>query len=164
MTSETREMPHTHFFHLFFPITFALLVFLDVQFEISTILNVFIPVWVRLLIGGLFLTCAFFFIAVSHKILFGKTHSPPSQIIKSRIFGHVRNPMYLGILLVFIAVLIMSSSLIGTVYFIGIFLFYDKMARYEERKLEIMFGKEYQEYQKQVPKWIPRFSSPYRSN
>jgi protein-S-isoprenylcysteine O-methyltransferase Ste14 len=33
---------------------------------------------------------------------------------------------------------------------------YVKLANYEEQKLEQRFGKDYLEYKRKVPKWIPR--------
>jgi len=50
----------------------------------------------------------------------------------------------------------LSISVICIVFFVFIFLLYDKMVNFEENILEKMFGKDYVEYKKKVPKWIPK--------
>ncbi len=91
---------------------------------------------------------------LSHRTLF-RTHQPPDKLITKGILRYVRNPMYLGILLIYLAVLILSVSLIGIGIFIIIFLVYNWMVNYEEKLLEDMFGEEYKKYKTKVPKWIP---------
>jgi protein-S-isoprenylcysteine O-methyltransferase Ste14 len=38
----------------------------------------------------------------------------------------------------------------------GIFLIYNRMAAYEERDLIRIFGREYEDYMRRVPRWFPR--------
>jgi hypothetical protein len=47
-------------------------------------------------------------------------------------------------------------SLLSVGILIGFFVFYDKMATYEEKDLVSKLGQEYTSYQERVPKWIPR--------
>jgi protein-S-isoprenylcysteine O-methyltransferase Ste14 len=63
--------------------------------------------------------------------------------------------MYFGILLIYIAFLFLSISLIGIGLFVIVFLVYNWMVNYEEELLENMFGEDYKEYKTKVPKWIP---------
>jgi protein-S-isoprenylcysteine O-methyltransferase Ste14 len=37
---------------------------------------------------------------------------------------------------------------------VGLFVFFDRMATYEERDLIRILGEQYLNYQKQVPKWL----------
>jgi len=39
--------------------------------------------------------------------------------------------------------------------FVPIHLIYNKLANFEENKLEELFGEEYLKYKGKVPKWIP---------
>jgi protein-S-isoprenylcysteine O-methyltransferase Ste14 len=40
-------------------------------------------------------------------------------------------------------------------FFIIVFITYNKMANYEEKVLEKLFGEEYLEYKQNVSKWFP---------
>jgi protein-S-isoprenylcysteine O-methyltransferase Ste14 len=57
--------------------------------------------------------------------------------------------MYLGII-------ILSLSIISFAIWIFIIIFYYSMAKYEESLLIEKFGKEYKDYMKDVPMFIPR--------
>jgi len=71
--------------------------------------------------------------------------------------------MYLGTLLFCLAFLFGMPSLLSAIIWVGFFIFYDKMATYEENYLIRMLGKEYTNYQKQVPKWFPRIIKTHRN-
>jgi len=151
-----RELPHAHIYHILLPIIFILVWFLDSAFfSISTILNEFVPFIIRLPLFIAIFIIAIIFIMLSHRALF-KTHQPSDTLITNGILGYVRNPMYLGILLIYVAFLFLSISLISIAVFILIFLIYKKMVDFEENLLETMFGNKYLEYKKQVSKWIPK--------
>lgn len=150
-----REIPHAHIYHIVLPITFILIWFLDSQiFQISTILNVFIPFLVRLILAITIFTIAVTLILLSHRALF-KSHRPADTLIKEGILRYSRNPLYFGILLIYIAFLCFSISIICIVLFFLVFLVYNKMANFEEKILENMFGDKYLSYKKRVSKWIP---------
>ena len=150
-----REIPHAHIYHAIIPIVFIVVWILDsIIFEISTILNVFIPIVVRIILFILVLGISLTFIELSHRTLF-KSHKPPDSLITNGILGYVRNPMYSGILLIYIAFILLSISLICIGVFIIIFIVYNWMANFEENLLENMFGEEYINYKYRVPKWIP---------
>jgi protein-S-isoprenylcysteine O-methyltransferase Ste14 len=84
---------------------------------------------------------------------------PPTKLITTGIYAHVRNPMAtagiligeglgflfgsLSLILIFIPLL----TLLGFLYLKAV----------EERELELRFGKEYLEYKKKVPMFIPKF-------
>jgi protein-S-isoprenylcysteine O-methyltransferase Ste14 len=55
--------------------------------------------------------------------------------------------MYLGGILA-------TFSLLTLVLWIVMVVSYDRLATYEERKLEEKFGQAYRDYKKRVPKWI----------
>lgn len=150
-----REFPHAHIYHILLPIIFMVVWFLDSQiFQLSTILNDYIPLFIRFPLFIIILIIALAFILVSHRVLF-KSHQPPNKLITTGILGHVRNPMYFGILLIYIAFISFSISLISFALFFLIFLVYDKMVNFEESILEKKFSSQYLTYKRKVPKWIP---------
>jgi protein-S-isoprenylcysteine O-methyltransferase Ste14 len=95
-----------------------------------------------------------YFALKSHDAVFGEISGQP-QLIDSGVYSLVRHPMYLGILLLCLGVFFAIPSLISLAVCVAFFLFYDKMATYEENDLIRIFGSDYTAYQKRVPKWFP---------
>ena len=150
-----RELPHAHLYHVLLPVIFWVIWFLDLQFfQRSTFLNDYIPLLIRLVVFAGIFFIALIFIIKSHNLLF-KSHEPPDHVINTGILRFVRNPMYLGILLIYISLICLSISLISIGVFIVVFLIYNWMVNFEERILEARYGQQYKEYKKSVPKWIP---------
>ena len=108
------------------------------------------------LLAGTVLSLAFSFYLVSksHKAVLEQVQDPP-RLVDSGVYAWVRHPMYLGILLFCLAFLFISVSLISIVIWIAFFIFYDRMATYEEKSLIAMLGEQYTSYQKRVSKWLP---------
>ena len=82
---------------------------------------------------------------------------PPKELVVTGFYRYVRNPIYVGVLSIFLghflwfgywALLIYSVSA-----FIGVHSF---VVLYEEPTLKRKFGAEYEEYLKRVPRWIPK--------
>jgi len=101
-----------------------------------------------------FVPC-FYLVSKSHKAVLEQVHGPP-QLVDSGVYAWVRHPMYLGTLLFCLAFLFISVSLVSIVIWVAFFIFYDRMATYEERSLIEILGEEYTSYQKRVSKWLPR--------
>jgi protein-S-isoprenylcysteine O-methyltransferase Ste14 len=84
---------------------------------------------------------------------------PPTKLVVVGFYRNVRNPMYLGFFLgwtglwvVFglanlVAIAVASMVVLGTDLFVRL---------YEEPTLRRMFGEEYEEYCKNVHRWVPR--------
>lgn len=109
-----------------------------------------------LLLAGTILLCGFssYLISKSHKRVFGQVNLTP-KLVDSGVYAWVRHPMYLGIWLFCAAFLLVSASLISIGIWIAFFLFYDRMATYEEKSLIGILGEQYMAYQKRVSKWFP---------
>ena len=106
--------------------------------------------------GTLLLLClSFYLISKSHKAVLEQVQDPP-RLVDSGVYAWVRHPMYLGILLFCLAFLLISVSLVSIVIWIAFFIFYDRMAAYEEKSLIEIIGEEYTAYQKRVSKWLPK--------
>ena len=103
----------------------------------------------------LFLCLSLYLVAKSHKAVLEQTHDSLT-LVDSGVYAWVRHPMYLGTLLFCLAFLFISVSLVSCVILFGFFIFYDRMATYEEKSLTEILGEEYTAYQKRVPKWLPR--------
>jgi protein-S-isoprenylcysteine O-methyltransferase Ste14 len=102
-----------------------------------------------------FLCLSFYLVSKSHKAVLEQVHDPP-RLVDSGVYAWVRHPMYLGILLFCLAFLFISFSLVSLVIWVAFFVFYDRMATYEERSLTEILGEQYTSYQKRVSKWLPK--------
>ena len=85
---------------------------------------------------------------------------PPRELVAAGFYRYVRNPMYLGILLMLIGYFLWFgfwSLLIYSIFvFIATHLF---IVLYEEPALRKRFGGSYEDYLKRVPRWIPRWKT-----
>jgi protein-S-isoprenylcysteine O-methyltransferase Ste14 len=80
-------------------------------------------------------------------------------------FAYLRNPLYFGNILIYTGIGIMSYALFPYLQIIGALFFYlqySLIVKEEEKYLAQAFGKEYEEYIKNVPRFLPRFTA-YRS-
>ena len=85
--------------------------------------------------------------------------APPQRLVVVGCYRYLRNPMYLGFLVGWSglgvvfgrvnlpALTVASIAAVGVVLFVRI---------YEEPKLRTMFGAEYEEYCRNVRRWLPR--------
>jgi protein-S-isoprenylcysteine O-methyltransferase Ste14 len=77
-------------------------------------------------------------------------------VVTSGAFRMIRHPLYLASLLTYLALAVSTGSLFSLIVWIGIFLFYNYIAWYEEKLLEIKTGGQYLVYKGKTGKWIPR--------
>ena len=124
-------------------------------FKYTTVLNRYLPLAVRILPGAIVLVLSGYLARIGLSIVFGEVREKP-EVIRKSVFGVVRHPIYLGEILLYLGFLILNISLAATlVWLIGVgFLYY--LSRYEERLLLARFGKEYEQYMREVPMLIPR--------
>jgi protein-S-isoprenylcysteine O-methyltransferase Ste14 len=83
-------------------------------------------------------------------------YDPPRDLVVSGLYRHVRNPQYVGVVLVAVgeALLAQAGVLLGYAAFlaIGYHLF---VRYYEEPTLGRLFGESYTRYRESVPRWLP---------
>lgn len=88
---------------------------------------------------------------------------PTKHLVVSGLYRHVRNPMYVGVAaLIFGQALLLNSPrlfIYGACVSLGFYVF---VLLYEEPKLRSTFGEEYEQFCRNVPRWIPRIH-PWRS-
>lgn len=82
-----------------------------------------------------------------------------TNLITDGPFGHVRNPLYVGNILMYVGIGIMSNALVpylALAAFIWFVIQYQLIVSREEEHLRGAFGAEYDTYCKYVPRFIPR--------
>ena len=81
----------------------------------------------------------------------------PKQLVARGLYRSVRNPMYLGVLLVIFGQALSYGLLDMLLYGLGVALaFHLFVILYEEPALKRKFGDSYKQYLEAVPRWIPR--------
>lgn len=88
-----------------------------------------------------------------------------NELITSGPFAHVRNPLYIGNILIYVGFGILSMALFPYLPIIALawFIFqYTLIIDIEQEFLESKFGQIYEEYKENVPKIIPRLL-PYKT-
>lgn len=121
----------------------------------STFLSDFIPWYVKGPLVFLLLGISVYFAKEGHDIVFGEDREQP-EILNNGVFSIVRHPLYFAVILFYTGLFLFTCSLLTFIVWIVIVLFYNFIAAYEEGLLQQKFGGEYEQYRKQVPRWIPK--------
>jgi protein-S-isoprenylcysteine O-methyltransferase Ste14 len=120
----------------------------------STFLARRIPLAVRLIFLALAMFTAWFlFKSAAALIHHGKRQD---HVFESGAFRYVRHPLYLGVILVYLGMTIATASLFSLGVFSAIFLFYNYIAAYEEKLMEVWFGEAYSSYKMRTGRWVPK--------
>lgn len=120
-------------------------------FRFSVMLAVYVPLYLRLVWTAVIAAAGLILINAGHKVL-EETDVP--HLLTTGAFGRVRHPLYLGCMLLFAAIWSSTLSFAALIVLVVIFVFYNYIAAYEEKKLEEKFGEAYMQYKKKVPRWI----------
>lgn len=110
----------------------------------------------RLLGGTLLFLLGLWLSLYGIRIVFGEYSETPI-FRKEGMFSVVRHPIYLGAILVYLAVLLVTLSVPGGIVWIGTIGLYQWLAKHEEGLMIKVFGIDYLDYQRQVPMWLPWF-------
>jgi protein-S-isoprenylcysteine O-methyltransferase Ste14 len=113
-----------------------------------------IPLW---LAGStIVLRCFWDFIFTGHGT--PNPVDPPKELVVSGLYRYVRNPIYVGVILIFTGYFFWLGRLALLAYLaiaiLGLHLF---VIGYEEPFLRRRFGEQYERYVQRVPRWIPKF-------
>ena len=82
---------------------------------------------------------------------------PPRTLMMNGLYRYVRNPIYLGALFVQLGYIVWFGSGIMISYFLFFAFAYHILIMFvEEPILRNQFGTAYDEYSRNVPRWIPR--------
>ena len=86
------------------------------------------------------------------------------QLCQDGPYSVCRNPLYLFSGLGGLGVVIISNRLILVIVFILVFCVnYYMVVKFEEKRLRLLFGTEYESYSARVPRLVPRFKN-YRTS
>lgn len=81
----------------------------------------------------------------------------PTDLVITGLYRYVRNPMYIGVIVILLAEAAFFRSLVLLAYAGGFLLFVNLAVRfYEEPLLRHKFGAAYDRYAIQVARWIPK--------
>ncbi|MCD4834449.1 MAG: isoprenylcysteine carboxylmethyltransferase family protein [Bacteroidales bacterium] len=152
----TGEHPFGDLGQLIFLIIFLIVWIADIFFiKLSESQYIDLPLWIQIPVGSIILILGFYLAKKSMKMVFGTKRDKP-EIINNKIYDKVRHPMYLGALLFYLGITVLMLSLPLFITFIATFIFYNFIARHEEKLLLNQFGDDYANYMKRVSRWIPR--------
>ena len=90
-----------------------------------------------------------------------------SSICKSGPYSIVRNPLYIGNMMIYVGFAFVAGSVyvvtISSITFVYFFIQYSLIISLEEEALEEKFGDEYITYKKLVPSIFPRINNTFRN-
>jgi protein-S-isoprenylcysteine O-methyltransferase Ste14 len=112
------------------------------------------PLWI---VGGVILLWSFWsFLAEGRGT--PAPVEPPEELVVTGFYRYVRNPMYVGVLAIICGHFLWFGFWNLLLYAAVIFVAFHTFVRYyEEPNLKKRFGKAYENYLRQVPRWLPRF-------
>ena len=119
----------------------------------STFLADRIPLVIRLIFLGASLAVAFYLFKSGHFVVSGNQRG--TEVVSTGAFRYVRHPLYLGSILVYLGLTVSTASLLCFGLLAVIVVFYNYIAGYEEKLLEVKFGEAYVAYRKNTGKWVP---------
>ncbi|KPJ61695.1 MAG: hypothetical protein AMJ46_00085 [Latescibacteria bacterium DG_63] len=123
----------------------------------STFLSGYIPPYIRLVILILALITATYLFLRGHIVV--EHEKRPAGVMTTGAFRYVRHPLYLASILFYLGLTLSTVSLFSVALLVVVFIFYDYIATYEEKQMEIKFGETYRNYMRETGKWVPRISA-----
>jgi protein-S-isoprenylcysteine O-methyltransferase Ste14 len=118
----------------------------------STFLSDYVPLYIRLVILGLAIITATYLFMSGHVVVSHERR--PTGVVSTGAFRYMRHPLYLASILFYLGLAVSTASLFSLVLLVVIFAFYNYIASYEEKLLEVKFGEEYRSYKKRTGKWV----------
>ena len=144
------------------PPLFYVLIFLAsvvVQKEIP-VSNAIFQIWAIKVVGIIFLIIASFFLVRSLRQFFQSKNTvilikPASSLQKTGIYRISRNPMYVGLAIVYLGITCFIGNWWNIILFPILFLIVQEyIIKREEKYLELEFGQQYEEYRRTVRRWL----------
>jgi len=84
-------------------------------------------------------------------------YDPPRELVVAGPYRYVRNPQYVGVVLVVLGEALLTGMVVlfgyAALFAVGYHLF---VRYYEEPTLGRLFGEQYARYREAVPRWLPR--------
>jgi protein-S-isoprenylcysteine O-methyltransferase Ste14 len=83
------------------------------------------------------------------------THDAQGELMTTGLYAHVRNPQYLGFLVLTLGMLIQWTTLPTLLMWPLLVILYYRLAKQEEKEMETKFGDKYRKYKGRVPMFLP---------
>ena len=116
--------------------------------------------WSLMLMGGVLIACgtiAYF------RSIWDFTSFAPTSVIAAGVYRQVRNPMYLGLVLILAGQTVLLALPVLAAYTATIWLALHLLVLlYEEPAMARRFGAPYTAYRSDVPRWLPRMRFVHR--
>jgi protein-S-isoprenylcysteine O-methyltransferase Ste14 len=85
-------------------------------------------------------------------------YDPPRELVVAGLYRSVRNPQYVGVILVAVGEALLTGAVVLFGYAALLAVAYHTFVRYyEEPTLSRLFGQAYTRYCEAVPRWLPRW-------
>jgi protein-S-isoprenylcysteine O-methyltransferase Ste14 len=82
---------------------------------------------------------------------------PPTKLVVVGLYRHMRNPMYLGVIILVVGWSVLLTSPVLMCYALILAVgFHIRVLTHEEPWLESQFGSEWRRYRSEVGRWVPR--------
>jgi len=78
----------------------------------------------------------------------------PSELLTDGPFKYTRNPLYLGIIVIYLGLTGLLNSLWPLAPLLVLVWYFDRVARREEAYLDSKFGDEFSQYRENVRRWL----------
>jgi len=122
--------------------------------HISTFLSKYLPLYVSLVVLIVSFIIAILLFRSGHVVV---SHDQrPNRVVETGAFRYVRHPLYLASILAYFGLTVSTASLFCLALLVGICIFFDYIASYEEKLLEAKLGEEYKRYKQKTGKWMPK--------
>lgn len=150
------EHPKGDFYQFIAMVVFLLSIAADyLWIRLGPQINEHVNFWVRFILGGTVSVYGGWLALNGIHLVFSEYTEAP-RMITHHMYSRVRHPVYLGVMLIYVGILIFTLSPIGLLAFLGIFILYNWLAEDEEERMKNVFGINYQDYLDRIPRWFPK--------
>ncbi len=108
---------------------------------------------IEMFIGGLVTIFGISLIVAGWKIIY---QTKTENLVTDGIYARIRHPQYTGIIIAAFGTFIHWPTILTLLMLPILMVAYYKLAKKEEREMEVKFGKIYREYKKRVPMFLPK--------
>lgn len=115
----------------------------------------YIPDYIRVLLAVGIMFPGWYLARNGMKAVFGTDREKP-EVIDQGVFSMVRHPIYTGVILFYLGLVVFTCSLASLGFIFLIFAYYIYLCRYEENLLIKQFGDAYIKYKKNTGMLFPK--------
>ena len=109
-----------------------------------------------LILAGVLIFAPFFLLRKHGRTRDGRTYIQTVTVVDQGLYAIIRHPQYLGFLLITLGMNVLWVTFSTLALWPILALLYYRLAKEEDKQIEQKFGKQYTEYKKEVPMFIPK--------